>query len=830
MEKYISKVHFFLKTQWVQKTIKIGKIFLIALLSILLVSALGMRIYFESNKEEIVAKINTQINENILGQAKIGRIGYRFLVGFPNVTLVLNEVSLRDSLYAIHQRPVLQAKEIEVRLNVLKLLKKEVSIHKVVIIDAKIDLYKDKNGVSNSNVFMPKKKKPKSESTTTAFVDAVFLKNVNFISENELGHKSFNFLIHSLKSTINYSDEGWETELKLSALANSMAFNIKQGSFIKNKDLEGELRVVFSKEQNQIKVNTENLKIGDDVFKIKSNFNLAKGNALFDIDIRTQIKWSNAYNLLSNNISSKLNKFDLKIPLAVSCVIKGDMNEKGDPEIVVHAKIINDVLTTSYGAVEKCSFNGKFTNNYTTGLGCNDPNSAVIITDFKGELNKMAIAIPSAIINDLEKPVATGVFHSEYDVVNLGSLINPNFIKFIEGTAKVDLNFKVDIVDLRLNKPHFTGDISFKDISFFYKQKNVTFQKTDIDLHFTEEALLIKKIKFQNKANTVFMEGRVDNFLNLYYDDPENMVVNWEIYSPYLDIKQFIRLLTYHDKAIAVKKKVKKKSSIAFDEVLDKSQVNLNLKVDKMAFNTMVGNNFKVNVKAGKKGVFVNNGSVRSLQGGVMNFDGQLVPTANNFLLFKVNLNLKNGDISNFLAAFNNFRVKSFGPNDIDGKLCLTTSLGGTLDAERELVENSVNGNLKFDIKNGIFKNFKPLIKIGKIAFPNRDMNRITFSDLYAITTVNKGNVYVDELKVTSNVLNFDVKGIYSLSNFGTDLGVRIPLRNPEEDYKIADLKEREAKRYKGIVVNLHVVDDKKGGTKVKLGKIKEEPKPDEIK
>jgi hypothetical protein len=64
-----------------------------------------------------------------------------------------------------------------------------------------------------------------------------------------------------------------------------------------------------------------------------------------------------------------------------------------------------------------------------------------------------------------------------------------------------------------------------------------------------------------------------------------------------------------------------------------------------------------------------------------------------------------------------------------------------------------------------------------------------------------------------------DANGIYSLSHKGTNLGVRIPLRNPEDDYKIADEKAREAVRYKGIVVNLKVVDGKNGETKIKLGK-----------
>ena len=49
------------------------------------------------------------------------------------------------------------------------------------------------------------------------------------------------------------------------------------------------------------------------------------------------------------------------------------------------------------------------------------------------------------------------------------------------------------------------------------------------------------------------MEGRVDNFLNLYYDAPEKMTVNWKISSPFLDIKQILGVLAYHDKSVAVK-------------------------------------------------------------------------------------------------------------------------------------------------------------------------------------------------------------------------------------------------------------------------------------
>ena len=820
MEKNYDKTKSFFTTKGFKKTVKIIGFFLIGFFALILVSAIGLRIYFERNKTEIVAKINTQINENILGEAKIGDIGYKFLIGFPNFTVVLNDVELKDSLFAIHKRPVLKAGEIEVRLNVLSLLKKEVNIHKIVINDATIDLYKDKNGISNSNIFKPKKKKPKSESTTSTSIDEVVLKNVNFISENQKGNKLFYFEIKSLKSKINYSDVGWKTDVSIKTFAKSLAFNTQKGSFVKDKEIDGNLIVDFSKEQNKISIVAEKLEIGGDAFNINAHFNVGKGNSLFDIDIKTKILWRNAYNLLSNNISSKLNKFDLKVPLFASCFIKGDMSVKGDPEIVVNAVIKDDELKTSYGAVKNCSFNGKFTNNYIKGPGCNDANSAVIITNFNGEYKEIPLNIPSAIINNLEKPVATGKFNSEYDVVKLKNMINEDFIKFSEGTAKVNLDFKVDIVDLKLNKPHFTGNIIIKKASFYYKPKNINFQKTDIELHFTEQALLIKKIKFQNKVNTVSMEGKVENFLNLYYDAPEKMTVNWKIHSPYLDIKQIISVLSYHDKSTPVK--TKNQSSGKLQEVFSKSKVNLDLRVDKLSYKKMMGSQFKITILMNNGGLYVKNGSMQGSTGSSIYFDAQLVPK-NGLVHFKTNINLKDGEISRFLSSFNNFGVKSFSPNNIKGKLSLKTALAGTLDSERELIKSSIRGDLRFDVKNGTLKDFEPIKKIGKTAFPNRDVSNIAFSDLYAIATINGSKINVKELKVTSNVLNIDVNGTYSLSHEGTNLAVKIPLRNPKDDYKIANLNEREAQRYKGIVLNLLVVDGKNGETKIKLGKPSEE-------
>jgi hypothetical protein len=322
------------------------------------------------------------------------------------------------------------------------------------------------------------------------------------------------------------------------------------------------------------------------------------------------------------------------------------------------------------------------------------------------------------------------------------------------------------------------------------------------------------------------MEGKVDNFLNLYYNAPEKMNVNWKIYSPYLDVRQIISVLSFHYGGSS-KSKTNNSTSDDLQEVLRKSQVFLEIKVDKLTYKKMTANNFKVNIIMAKKGLYVNNVSIQGSTGSTMSIDANVIPQGKS-LLFKANLKLKEGNISRFLASFNNFGIKSFTPNDIKGNLSLTTSLSGILNEKRDLVTNSISGNVTFDIKDGALSNFEPIMKIGKIAFPNRDVKNITFSDLAGNATINGSLINVKDLKVSSNVMNIDVNGVYSLANKGTNLGVKIPLRNPKDDYKIADVNARDAARYKGIVVNLLVVDGEDGQTKIKLGKLLEEKQTEE--
>jgi hypothetical protein len=83
--------------------------------------------------------------------------------------------------------------------------------------------------------------------------------------------------------------------------------------------------------------------------------------------------------------------------------------------------------------------------------------------------------------------------------------------------------------------------------------------------------------------------------------------------------------------------------------------------------------------------------------------------------------------------------------------------------------------------------------------------------------SIKGSDINIKSLKVSSSILNFDVKGIYSFDD-GTNLALTIPLRNPKRDEKIADKEEKAERRNNGIVLHLLAIEEE-GKMKIKWNK-----------
>ena len=771
--------------------------------------------YISHNKSAILKSLTENLSDGLNGTVTIKDMEPAFLVGFPQVSLRLRDVIVRDSRYEIHKRTLLNASDFNISVNGLALLRGTIDINKIKINNAKVNIYTDSLGYSNTEIF-PKKEANQKSGKTYPLLKKFSLVDVSVKIDNQQKKKLFNFNVHDLTGKLKYSNKGWIATADLNTDVNSMAFSTRKGSFAVNKNVAGNLEAEYVTETNIITIKPAALRIGDDDFIVSANFGSEINPDYYAIKIRAkEILWRNASALLSPNISSRLNLFELSEPIKVACDIIGDFSVEGDPVITVRADVKDNQLHTIGGSFNKCAFVGFFTNNFDKSLGINDVNSTITFKDFSADYSGIPINISKAYIHNLEKPIARGDFNSNFDVKSLSNIIDQDFLGFTDGKAKVDLRFVADIINYEISKPIIDGTITIKKAALQYVPRRLKFKNVDVAMIFKDGNLIIPELNLESGKSVAKMNGQIDNFLNLYYSNPEKIVLKWNVKSPQLQLSEFLGFIGTRQKSSTAKKK-KGNFTNELDLLFDKSNVDMDLYVDKINYNKFLATNLKSNIVLSQKGIFVKNGFINHADG-TIKFAGSLSPTGktNNFI---INTQVSNVNITKFFESFSNFSLQSLQSDNLKGKANVDANLGGKILDNGTLVENSLNGKVNFNLKNGALVNFDPIRNVGKYAFPFRDFNLISIYALNGSFNINGEKVEIQPMKINSSVININLEGIYSFGA-GTLLYVNIPLRNPKKDEDIDDEELLATRRMKGIVINLIAKDGEDGKIKISLGK-----------
>lgn len=787
-----------------------------ALVVLLLLVLVSISTYINSNKAKVLNEITKELNKNLHGGSlTVASLETAFLSGFPGVSVSLENVVLRDSLWKIHHHTLLEAKDFDITVNPFALLVGTIQISKIGINQATIYLYTDSTGYSNTYVLKKKdeaKTNPNKASSAAPEIKKFVLSQVDFILDNQKGHKLFHFSVEDLKGKLDYPGNDWIANLDLKVLAHDMAFNTLLGSFIKNKLLQGTIDASYSAKTGIIAVTPNTLDIGGDPFIVKASFNTIKNAGGFTINLTAnEILWKRAAALLTPNIASQLNKFNLKDPVSAKAIIAGNFNGGGDPAIDVNCSVKNNTLDTPEGRVGNCSFQGYYTNNFAIGKGLSDQNSAIKIYRFTGEFEQIPFLVDTGIISNLEKPIITGTLRSKFAVKRLNHLFEET-LHFNRGTAELKFNYKADIVNYKLVKPVVTGFVNIKNADVNYLPRKLNFKNTSISISTTGNDLFLKNIHLQSGKSIVFMEGSVRNFMNLYYSDPEKILVNWQIQSPQMYLGEFLGFLS-DKRSIRPKKKNNNNFVDQLNTVLEKGKADMHVHVDKAYYDKFLATDVNADLLLADNLVQLKNVSVKNA-GGSVSLNGTIAQNgATN--RFAINTTVSNVNVSNFFYSFNNFGVKAFNYKNLRGFLSLKSNISGNITDQGKIVPGSINGTVNLNLKKGALIDFDPIVSVGKFAFPFRNVRNILIDNLHGKFNLQGDKVVINPMLINSSVLNMNVAGVYSFG-LGTNIALDMPLRNPKKDDKISDQQEKDDRRMKGIVLHILASDGENG--KIKIG------------
>lgn len=762
---------------------------LAVLLSIFLLLYIIVFAYVSANKQKIIKQVTEEIGKKLNGKVSIGNVELSFLKTFPSISVALHNIMITDTMFAQHHHPFFQAEDVYLKLGVIKLIQKQSFINGFRIDKGSFYLYTDTSGYTNKYLFNPKKDSASGNTNNNKKNELknIVLNNVRIKEDDKQKDKLFDILVNNLDIALEDREPvDFLFTTKADLLVHSLAFNTKRGSFIKEKTFIGDFDLRFIKKSKQIQLDDAQIKIGDQPFNITARFDLAGDNPQFSLKAVTKnIKYQFAKSLLTHKIDSALSIGDVEKPLDVEASLVGPL-KGGDPLIVVKFATKSSHLKTPFIDFDNATFNGFFTNEVVAGLPRLDPNSKIVLKDFSATWQDLPVSANKIEVINLVTPTVDADLETHFALIKLNDILGSNALQLTSGEGTANINYKGPIQKNNNTNSFVNGFVNFKNATVLYTPRDVELKNLNGRMVFKNSDVFVENLQGSVLNNKIVMNGRALNLLTLINAEPNKVNVEWNIFSPSLNLNAFTFLLKARRKVVAdpnAKRKLIKMSN-NIDQVLDQGIVTVNVKANHLIYKKFEGSNAAINITLLQDRYLINNVSMDHA-GGRMEIKGSLIAQNANTHNAKINVSLDNVDVSKTLAAFDNFGQDGITDKSLSGKLTAKIDASLNINNEGNADPQSIVSTVDFSLKNGELNNYEPIKKVQKFIFKNRDFENIRFAELKDRLEVKDGVVKINRMEIQSSVMSMFVEGVFSPKSV-TDISIQVPLSNihkPDADF-----------------------------------------------
>ncbi len=762
-------------------------------------------IYVSTHKKELIQQFSEQVSEKINGKVTMADVDITFFKSFPRMAVHASDISVTDSMYQSHKHPFFQAKELFITINIIRLIKKESPLSGIKVKNGSFYLYTDTSGYSNAYMLKSKKDPAGGPKKTSEAISLkhIWLNNIRFILSDLKREKLIDFDIKSMKAALTDGSEKLEIQTDIDMLVNDMAFNIPNGSFLKGAIFESKFSLDYGKLSQQLSFTKINTQIGKEDFVLTGNFDLGDKNPQFKLIVETKdANYDNIKKLLPVRIQESLSKAWVDAPVDAITELQGPLNQ-GEPLINASWKVKNTTLKTIFMDFEKASFIGKYTNEVVPGLPRKDPNSILVINDFSGSWHGLPITSGKIEILDLRNPILTCDLQSKFALKKLNELINSSAAKLLKGDADISLRYKGPVEKNAETFALLNGFVNFKNAEILYAPRNVTLRDVNGRFTFSNSDLNIENLSAKVLSNNIVMNGTATKIFTLFNTDPNNVRIKYHVYSPSLQVGEFIYLLQSTEQKVSQVNNDATFSQFSkkLDQVLQKSRIDLDLKADKVYYKKFTASGVVADFTILQDLYEIN--SIRmNAAGGNMTLKGKVVTPPGKEVKANIDATLSSIDVKKLFYAFDNFGQDGISFTNLKGNLSAITNVSISLTKDGAVIPASARGVVDFSLRKGSLDNFEPMKKMQKFVFKNRNFDNIDFAELKNKLTLRGGEIEIPRMEIQSSVLTLFVEGLFS-DKGNTDISIQVPLNN---------LKKRD-----DDFIPENIGTDKKGGRSIYL-------------
>jgi len=511
-------------------------------LIILLVAGGFILSYFY--KDEIVAKVKSDINKNVEATIDFGSVDLSFLKSFPDFNLQIKDLNIsgKDAFEGI---TLVNAKNIELDLNLMSVINSDepIQINTIQFTEPAIHVIVLKNGKVNYDI--AKSSEETEEEGETSYNFQINLQKYSIID----GHITYDDWAGDLFMELKEMDhEGTgnftETIFDLVTKTNIAEISAKTGGITYLRRAKGDLDMTLNADLNQMKFTLKENELMVNALKLKADgfINLLK-NGDIDLDLKFDAPGNSFKNFLSLVPSAYTKDF-------------ADVSANGNLAFNGFAKGIYSVEKNKIPAFKIFLdiANGDF--KYPSlPLGVKDIFAKVNINSPSSDFDKMMIDIPNFKMNlgnnpfearlNLKNPISDPDIDTKIKgIINLADLAKAFPMEDVEKlngviTADLTANTKLSYVDKQqYERVKMNGMMQIENLNYAATGlPPVNIETTNIT--FNPQNAKIENFKARLGKSDMEASGSLNNIL-AYFSPEKTMTGTFSIRSNYFDLNEWI--------------------------------------------------------------------------------------------------------------------------------------------------------------------------------------------------------------------------------------------------------------------------------------------------
>ncbi len=666
----------------------------------------GINSYLESNKPKIIDNISFLQD----AQVRFGESYITIFRDFPRASLVLRDVSVRDSSYSQTQQPVLYIKELSTNITISDWRQQDLTLQSLSLDGGHIQLIADAKGDYQLATMLQGLAQDNPTDTDDPGALSVDTKKINLSIKDfavqlydSLRTTSIQLTAQELKTELIQADGALRGEIDFDLLVDELSFKAANGSFIKDSRLRGKMNARL--QNQQLSVEPFELLINESAYTLAAEVS-TDGSEPITLELKNnQTLFSEVKQLVTPKIAKSLQPYEIIQPFPAEASI---IISQGNPVKVVVDFTLDDHDVMIDGIpFSNTSLQGRFLNRKSDDGRTDTEANGHIRLSLQGiDIDHSGFHLSSTEALISSDPIQKGRIESKVSVTGDASAISDwyssEIFLFERGSFVLESSVDAPIRDVKDMIIQSSATMLIQDLSILHKPTD-----TSMPIH---EIKLVKNAgdaEFHMVSSTLIqnhdyrLDGVMQNLAGLLSDFvAESSTSQVTFQSSEMSWADFVSIFSLSQNR--TNKKTDKDTKMSMKETIraiqQKFEPQLLIEIDSFHYFDWISlYNLRTGAYFQTDDILVLDSTTFQLDQGSVSLEARLDISQPHKTEISLELHTQDIDLEALLPIFNYFNVQLLEdqqtlPRDFDLDIILT----GTVDDERGLVQNSARGEIRF--------------------------------------------------------------------------------------------------------------------------------------